>query len=90
MRYWWLKEKMAKNTFRIFWGKGITNWADYFTKHFSPKIHQALRPRYIHRTYAVIEESLTKILTSRTCEGALEPGRTRTDRGRIMHGDVTK
>ena len=88
MRYWWLKEKTAKNTFDIFWEKGITNWADYFTKHFSPKIHQALRPRYIHRTYAIIEQSLTNLLTSRTCEGVLEAGPTRMDRARVMHADV--
>ena len=89
MRYWWLKEKFAKKHFQFFWQKGINNWADYFTKHFSPKKHQALRPRYIHRTNAIIQTTIANVLKSRTCKGVLEPCQYRTDRARAIHGDVS-
>ena len=62
MRYWWLKEKSAQSEFDIFWDKGVNNWVDYFTKHFSPSTHQALHPRYVHRTNQIIDAVRTSLL----------------------------
>ena len=62
MRFWWLKEKSAQSEFRIFWDKGVNNWADYFTKHFAPSVHQALRQRYVHRTSAVLSSVVRTVL----------------------------
>ena len=70
MRYWWLKEKSAQSEFQIFWDKGVNNWADYFTKHFSPSMHQVLRPRYLHKTNLVISavlHTLRTVLPARVC-----------------------
>ena len=70
MRYWWLKENTNQSEFNIFWDKGINNWADYFTKHFSPKIHQILRQRYVHRTNLILDtirSSLQRNLSARVC-----------------------
>ena len=70
MRYWWLKENSAQSEFDIFWDKGVNNWADYFTKHFSPSVHQVLRPRYVHRTnliLAAVRTSLLRTLSARVC-----------------------
>ena len=44
MRFHWLREKVAKNNLRIFWARGIQNYADYYTKHFPTKYHEKLRP----------------------------------------------
>ena len=70
MRYWWLKEKSAQSEFSIFWDKGVNNWADYFTKHFAPNVHQVLRQRYIHKTNVVIDsvlQTLRNSLPARVC-----------------------
>ena len=70
MRYWWLKEKSAESEFQIFWDKGVNNWADYFTKHFAPAVHQVLRQRYVHRTNLVIKavlQTLRNSLPARLC-----------------------
>ena len=68
MRYWWLKENIAQSEFHIFWDKGVHNWADYFTKHFAPSIHQVLRQRYVHRTNLIctaIRHTLHRSLSAR-------------------------
>ena len=70
MRFWWLKEKSAQSEFNIFWDKGVNNWADYFTKHFSPSIHKVLRQRYIHKTNLIIStvrSTLTRLVSARVC-----------------------
>ena len=70
MRYWWLKEKLVQSEFDIFWDKGVNNWADYFTKHFAPSVHQLLRPRYVHRTHLVLQvvrTTLSHHLPARVC-----------------------
>ena len=48
MRYHWLRDRSLQQQFKIYWDKGINNWADYFTKHHSTKYHKVMRPKYIH------------------------------------------
>ena len=73
MRLWWLKDKVAQQNFKIFWDKGINNWADYFTKHFAPRHHQVMRQRYLQRTCAVIQQVLSRCLSLSAGEGVLVP-----------------
>ena len=40
-RYYWLRDRVTQQQFRIYWDKGIDNWADYFTKHHPKKYHRA-------------------------------------------------
>ena len=40
MRYYWLQDRVSHEQFIIYWEEGLTNYADYFTKHFSPAYHQ--------------------------------------------------
>ena len=47
MRIYWLKCREAQEEFDIYWGKGATNLADYFTKHHSQAHHKAVRPIYL-------------------------------------------
>ena len=47
MRYHWIKDRSTQNQFIIYWEEGLKNYADYFTKHFSPSYHQKIRPLYV-------------------------------------------
>ena len=48
MRFYWVRDRVKQGQFRIHWKPGNTNLADYFTKHHSPRHHQAMRPIYLH------------------------------------------
>ena len=47
MRWNWLWEKLQQQQFKITWSKGISNKADYFSKHHAPSHHQTARSDYI-------------------------------------------
>ena len=47
MRYYWLRDKRTHGKFKLFWEKGTSNEADYFTKHHPTIYHRQMRPRYI-------------------------------------------
>ena len=40
MRLYWIKDCVIGKEFYIYWSAGANNFADYFTKHFSPSYHQ--------------------------------------------------
>ena len=63
MRYNWLRDADAvKKLLRIWWEKGTNNLADYFTKHFSPKIHKEKRTEYMNNYVCS-----TDLLSARVC-----------------------
>ena len=47
MKIWWFRDQIKKGLFRLFWEKGCSNLADYFTKHHPPSHHKLMRPKYI-------------------------------------------
>ena len=47
MRFYWIRDRIHQNQFRIFWEKGSSNLADYFTKHFPPSHHRKMRSTYL-------------------------------------------
>ena len=47
MKFNWLRDRTAQQQFEVKWEKGITNQADYFTKHHSPRVHKAPRHNYV-------------------------------------------
>ena len=51
MRFYWLKDRDAKNQIHIYWKKGKNdndpNRADYHTKHFPTIYHRGIRPTYV-------------------------------------------
>ena len=47
MRFYWVRDRIRQNQFRIFWEKGSSNLADYFTKHFPPSHHRKMRSTYL-------------------------------------------
>jgi hypothetical protein len=48
MRFYWVRDWQQQGHFNIFWALGSDNLADYFTKHFPARHHQAMRPIYVH------------------------------------------
>ena len=40
MRLYWIKDRVNNKEFHVYWRAGAENFADYFTKHFSPQYHQ--------------------------------------------------
>jgi hypothetical protein len=48
MRFYWIKDRVKKGQFNVYWGPGFQNLADYFTKHHSPAHHKRIRDVYIH------------------------------------------
>ena len=53
MRLYWIKDRVTGKEFYIYWSAGANNFADYFTKHFSPSYHQQIRPTYILKNHNV-------------------------------------
>ena len=64
MRYHWLREQAIRNILRIFWDKGTNNDGDYFTKHHSPAVHKAQRPRCILKGFSV-SQLVNKVVNNR-------------------------
>jgi hypothetical protein len=54
MRYHWLKDRIARSQFNLYWAPGKHNRADYFTKHHLPSHHQIMRPNYLQRLVAKV------------------------------------
>jgi hypothetical protein len=48
MRYYWIRDRVRQGKFHIFWRKGKSNKADYYSKHFPPAHHIEVRPTYLH------------------------------------------
>ena len=46
MRFYWIRDRVKQNQFRIFWEKGSSNLADYFTKHHPTVHHRKMRTKY--------------------------------------------
>jgi hypothetical protein len=48
MRFYWLKDREAKNQCILFCAPGQLNLGDYFTKHHAPVHHQNIKRLYLH------------------------------------------
>jgi hypothetical protein len=48
MRFYWIRDRVRQGQFQIFWSKGKTNCADYFSKHHPASHHQAIRSTYLY------------------------------------------
>ena len=47
MRFYWLRDRVRQKQFHIYWKRGITNLADYFTKNHPTSHHIEMRPTYV-------------------------------------------
>ena len=64
MRYYWLKDRMAKQQFNVYWDKGSNNNADYHTNHHATKHHRIMRPKYVpNKLFDMIDRNINTILS---------------------------
>ena len=48
MRFYWLQDRVDQGMFRVYWGPGKENLADYYTKRFTATHHKKVRPIYLY------------------------------------------
>ncbi|KAI2502114.1 Reverse transcriptase (RNA-dependent DNA polymerase) [Fragilaria crotonensis] len=48
MRFYWIRDRVRQGQFQIYWRRGTTNRADYFSKHHPASHHQAIRSTYLY------------------------------------------
>jgi hypothetical protein len=47
MRFYWIRDRINRKQFHVFWKRGNTNLADYPSKHHPVSKHRAMRPLYL-------------------------------------------
>jgi hypothetical protein len=67
MRLYWIKDRVKRGQFKIYWGPGYQNLADYFTKHHSPAHQKLIRNVYIHADDRPINREGIRDSTLRGC-----------------------
>ena len=60
MRFYWLKDREARNQFRIYWRQGKLNKGDYVTKHHPAIHHQTIRSTFL-TPWKVVEDLRAKL-----------------------------
>ena len=70
MRFYWVRDRIEQKEFQLFWRKGSTNMADYFTKHHPPWYHRQMRYKYLHR--ALLTSRVRGCVTS-SCQSSADP-----------------
>ena len=65
MKLHWLRDYVNKKQFKVTWGKGATNQADYFTKHHPTIHHRRQRPHFIHDSFNILKEKINMIYSCR-------------------------
>jgi hypothetical protein len=75
MRFFRVTDQVALGNFNVTWHPGQENLADYFTKHFEARHHQAVRPWYLHMPNS-----------PRTLPRALAPSTLKGCVGTLPHG----
>ena len=48
MRYHWIQDRIAAGQFKVLWGAGVENLADFFTKSHPVHHHKSTRRSYVH------------------------------------------
>jgi hypothetical protein len=67
MRFYWIKDRVKQGQFNVYWGPGLQNLADYFTKHHWSAHHKRIRDVYIHVNERPINRKGIRDSTLRGC-----------------------
>jgi hypothetical protein len=70
MRFYWIRDRVRQNQYHVYWRRGSTNRADYFSKHHHPKHHVAMRPAYLlepnrDNYYSCLDDDLPPLTPSK-------------------------
>ena len=52
MRFYWIVDRVKQGQFKVYWERGITNLADYFTKKHPASHHKKVRPIYTYNQHS--------------------------------------
>jgi hypothetical protein len=74
MRFYWLQNRTRQGQFRIYWGPGSENLADYHTKHHPATHHREMRSTFIHLSREQLTNQLLSCLL-RGCANSTYSGR---------------
>ena len=79
MGFYWIQDRVRQGQFKIYWRRGDTNRADYFSKHHNAATHKRSRDTYLlpkpsTNRYAALDDG------KRSCEGVLIPQEYRIPR----------
>ena len=78
-RFFWITDQVKMGNFDVQWHPGQENRADYYTKHFDGRHHQAVRPWYLHEKNSPRElPRATAPSALRGCVGNIPNGYNRT------------
>jgi hypothetical protein len=61
MRFYWVKDRVEPQQFKVGWAPGNTNLGDYFTRHHSPAHHKRMRPYYLHDKHSPMVRHDTRL-----------------------------
>lgn len=63
MRFYWVRDRVKQKLILVYWRKGSTNRADYFTKNHPASHHKAMRPVYLHEaSFAISYDEEVKVV----------------------------
>jgi len=48
MRFYWIRDRVRQGHFQVYWSKGKSNKADYYSKHHPASHHTAIRSTYLY------------------------------------------
>jgi hypothetical protein len=68
MHFYWIKDRVKQGQFKVYWGPGYRNLADYFTKHHSPAHHKIMRKIHIHASEQPINRKGIRDSALRGCD----------------------
>jgi hypothetical protein len=93
MQYYWIRDRVRQGQFHVYWKRGCTNCADYYSKHHLPTHHQRMRPEALQEPkgnyYAALatdskdDPQLPSITQHSSGEGVLIPSHHQA--GRLAH-----
>jgi hypothetical protein len=84
MRYYWLKDRIEKKQFNLYWAPGKLNSADYFTKHYPPSHHKLMRHLYLQRPTSNVRGCVTPTGLATSPSGLLYPHSTSSSRASYL------
>ena len=51
MQFYWVKDRVKRKQFLVYWRQGVKNDADYFTKRHPTSHHRRNRSRFLHISF---------------------------------------
>jgi hypothetical protein len=90
MRFYWIRDRVRQGQFKVYWQRGITNKADYFTKHHARTHHSDMRNVYFQppsanrNYYACLDDDKDKHAANSTHAAYYSSSESTADKGVLI------